>query len=126
MVEQYPCSHSPLKVQVMGRSDSSILAFTPGKTEDVRVKELLCVPVLCPSPNFWSEYCSLRKLEVLQSAPAWTQPKIPEHPGILLFCFCYLFVFGPKSGTIEGKHIAAFVLPALQVTLSNDTFRCIT
>lgn len=28
---------------------------------------------------------------------------------------------------MEGKHMAAFVLPALQVTaFSNDTFRCIT
>lgn len=79
------------------------------------------------SPNFWSTYSSPRRLEVLQGTPTWTQPKRPEHPGILLFCFCYLSVFGPKSDKIEGKHKAAFVLPALQVTaFSNYTFRCIT
>lgn len=31
VVQQHPCSHSPLKVQITGRSDSCILAFTVGK-----------------------------------------------------------------------------------------------
>lgn len=45
VVQQHPCSHSPLKVQVMGSSDSCVLPLTPGKTGNVRMKEwCVCLP----------------------------------------------------------------------------------
>lgn len=59
-------------------------------------------------------------------SPSLAQPKRWEHPGILLFWSCYLSLFEPKSDNKEGKHKAAFMLPALQVAaFSNGTFRCI-
>lgn len=128
VVQQHPCSHSPLKAQVMGSSDSCVLPLTPGKIGNVRMKELVCVPAFCPSPDFWSAYYSPRRLEVLQGAPAWIQPKRQEHSGVLLFCFHYLSIFGPNSEKSRKKpHKAGFVLPALQGTAySKNTFRCFT
>lgn len=98
-----PYSRSPLKVQVMGRSDSCLLAFTPGKTGDVRVKELLCVPVLCPSPNFRSSYSSPRRVEVLRGPPAWRSLKDENTQGFCCFGLVTYLYLNP-SQTIKKEN----------------------
>lgn len=113
VVQQHACSHSPLKVQVMGSCDSCVLAFTPGKTGNVRVKELVCVP-----------FAQVQISGVHITAQGdWKCSKVPqfEHSlkdkntqGFCYFVFMTYLYLDPIQTKIERKHKAAFVLPALQ------------